>query len=49
MRVLNKQKIMSIGAHTDDVEVGTGGTLAKSHDQGVERGRVAQAIASLRQ
>ena len=30
---MNKQKIMSIGAHADDIEIGTGGTLAKFHDQ----------------
>ena len=33
---MNKQKIMSIGAHADDVEVATGGTLAKFHDLGYE-------------
>lgn len=30
------QKIMSVGAHADDIEIGTGGTLAKFHDQGYE-------------
>jgi hypothetical protein len=33
---MKKQKIMSIGAHADDVEIHTGGTLAKFHDQGYE-------------
>jgi len=33
---MKTQKIMSIGAHADDVEVGAGGTLAKCHDQGYE-------------
>jgi len=33
---MNTQKIMSIGAHADDVEIGSGGTLAKCHDQGYE-------------
>lgn len=33
---MKKQKIMSIGAHADDVEINTGGTLAKFHDQGYE-------------
>jgi len=30
------QKIMSIGAHADDIEIGTGGTVAKCRDQGYE-------------
>jgi len=33
---MKKQKVMSIGAHADDVEIHTGGTLAKCHDQGYE-------------
>lgn len=33
---MQTQKIMSVGAHADDIEVGTGGTLAKYHDQGYE-------------
>ena len=33
---MTRQNIMSIGAHADDVEVGTGGTLAKCHDQHYE-------------
>ena len=33
---MEKQKIMSIGAHADDVEVATGGLLAKFHDQHYE-------------
>jgi len=33
---MNKQKIMSVGAHADDIEVGAGGTLAKFRDQGYE-------------
>ena len=33
---MNKQKIMSIGAHADDIEIGSGGTLAKFHDQQYE-------------
>ncbi|MBT4818078.1 MAG: hypothetical protein HN742_19900 [Lentisphaerae bacterium] len=31
---MEKQKIMSIGSHADDVEVGTGGTLAKFYELG---------------
>jgi len=34
--MVEKQKIMSVGAHADDVEIGSGGTLAKCHDQGYE-------------
>ncbi len=34
--MIQKQKIMSIGAHADDVEVGTGGTLAKFQEQHYE-------------
>ncbi len=33
---MKKQKIMSIGAHADDVEINSGGTLAKCHEQGYE-------------
>lgn len=33
---MKKQSIMSIGAHADDVEIHSGGTLAKFHDQGYE-------------
>ncbi len=33
---MQKQKIMSIGAHADDIEIGTGGTLAKFKDQRYE-------------
>ena len=33
---MERQKIMSVGAHADDIEVATGGTLAKFHDQGYE-------------
>lgn len=31
-----KQRIMAVGAHADDIEIGVGGTLAKFHDQGYE-------------
>lgn len=33
---MKKQKIMSIGAHADDVEIGSGGTLAKYREQNYE-------------
>ena len=36
LQLMNTQKIMSIGAHADDVEIGTGGTLAKFRDQHYE-------------
>ncbi len=34
--MIRKQKIMAVGAHADDIEVGTGGTLRKYNDQGYE-------------
>ena len=33
---MKKQKIMAVGAHADDIEIGVGGTLAKFHAQGYE-------------
>ncbi|MFC1454202.1 PIG-L deacetylase family protein [Verrucomicrobiota bacterium] len=33
---MEKQKIMSIGSHADDIEAATGGLLAKFHDQHYE-------------
>ncbi len=34
--MIRKQKIMAVGAHADDIEVGTAGTLLKYKDQGYD-------------
>lgn len=40
-------KVLAIGAHPDDVEIGAGGTLARLHDEGYRTGIVSLTKAEL--